>query len=461
MHELLYVANGCTQTQDIAASLLLHGWRVHRADTVQHAAAFLRKHSRRRLAGLLDLRAHAHGDSVAAVIALSSLPNAGWVAAINADQIQWPQIQALIRDCCVDYVSLPCPSQTLRTVLGHAYGMAQLLPQMPERPLDDAQGEDAMIGRSEAMRTLRHQLHKAAATDAPVFIAGETGTGKELAARALHAHSPRRRFPFVAINCGAIPQTLIQSELFGHERGAFTGAQQRKLGRIEQANHGTLLLDEIGDLPLDSQTALLRFLQEGQIERLGGDGTIRVDVRIVSASHVDLQQAVAVGRFRSDLYHRLCVLQLRQPPLRERGGDIDSIAEHALRTYAAEGKRAIRGFADCARQALHRYPWPGNVRELLNRVRQAVVMSEGRYLTASDLHLEAAIGLSTTLEQARIAAESDAIACALLRNGYRMLETARELDISRATLYRLIERYGLPRRPAHCAAADGIPAAID
>src|SRR3546814_7165683 len=204
-----------------------------------------------------------------------------------------------------------------------------------------------------------------------------TGTGKELAALAIHRHSARSERPFVVINCGAIPQTLVQSELFGYERGAFTGATQRKLGRIEMANGGTLFLDEIGDLPMDSQASLLRFLQQGSLERLGGHGEVRVDVRILTATHVDLAAAVAEGRFREDLYHRLRVIELHQPPLRERGGDIALIAAHALRHHAGEATRRIRGFAPCAQQAMQRYSWPGNVRELINRVRQAVVMCDG------------------------------------------------------------------------------------
>jgi DNA-binding NtrC family response regulator len=232
--------------------------------------------------------------------------------------------------------------------------------------------------------------------------------------------------------------------LFGYERGAFTGAQQRKLGRIEMANGGTLFLDEIGDLPMESQASLLRFLQEGSIERLGGHEQIPVDVRIVSATHHDLDQAIADGRFRADLFHRLCVLRLQQPPLRERGGDIDLIADHALQRYAQETSRGIKGFSPCARQAMHRHPWPGNVRELINRVRQAVVMAEGRYITAADLQIDdAADGVPMTLEEARDLATREAIERALHRNRRRLGESARELGVSRVTLYRLMQRLGM------------------
>jgi DNA-binding NtrC family response regulator len=248
----------------------------------------------------------------------------------------------------------------------------------------------------------------------------------------------------VAINCGAIPHSLIQSELFGYERGAFTGAQQRKLGRIEMANSGTLFLDEIGDLPLESQASLLRFLQQGSIERLGGHEQIPVDVRIISATHHDLDRAVAEGRFRADLYHRLCVLRLQQPPLRERGSDIDKLAEYSLQRYSQEGHRTLKGFSPCARQALHTHSWPGNVRELINRVRQAVVMAEGRLITAADLHIESSLTTPPpTLDEVRDAATRAAIERSLHRNRGRLVDVARELGVSRVTLYRLMQRHGL------------------
>src|SRR5690606_15680239 len=284
----------------------------------------------------------------------------------------------------------------------------------------------------------------AAKTDAPVYIAGETGTGKELAALAIHRHSARSERPFVVINCGAIPQSLVQSELFGYERGAFTGASQRKLGRIEMANGGTLFLDAIGDLPMESQASVLRFLQQGHIERLGGHGEIRVDVRILSATHVDLAVAVAEGRFREDLYHRLRVIELQQPPLRERGADIALIATHALRHHAGEATSRIRGFAPCAQRAMQRYAWPGNVRELINRVRQAVVMCDGPCITARDLRLDTTeTGIPETLDAVRCQGERAAIERALQRNGRRLAATARDLGISRVTLYRLMARHGL------------------
>jgi DNA-binding NtrC family response regulator len=281
-------------------------------------------------------------------------------------------------------------------------------------------------------------------TDAPVFISGESGTGKELTAVAIHERSARRDQPFVAINCGAIPAHLLQSELFGYERGAFTGANQRKIGRVEAANGGTLFLDEIGDLPLESQASLLRFLQERKVERLGGHGSTPVDVRIISATHVDMQTAMIEGRFRADLYHRLCVLQIDEPPLRARGKDIELLAKHMLDRFKKDASRRLRGFSPCAIAAIHNYGWPGNVRELINRVRRAIVMSEGRQITARDLELGEYVEVApVSLAQAREAAERQAIELALLRHRGRLGDAAHELGISRVTLYRLLSAHGM------------------
>jgi len=291
---------------------------------------------------------------------------------------------------------------------------------------------------------LFRSIRKVAMTDAPVFISGESGTGKELTAVAIHERSVRREQPFVAINCGAIPAHLLQSELFGYERGAFTGANQRKIGRVEAANGGTLFLDEIGDLPLESQASLLRFLQERKVERLGGHGSTAVDVRIISATHVDMQTAMIEGRFRADLYHRLCVLQIDEPPLRARGKDIELLAKHMLDRFKKDASRRLRGFAPDAIAAIHNYGWPGNVRELINRVRRAIVMSEGRQISARDLELGEYVEVApVSLAQAREAAERQAIELALLRHRGRLGDAAQELGISRVTLYRLLSAHGM------------------
>lgn len=439
--ELIYVTRGGAGRVLALAGLQRAGWSVRRAPDSRSVVKILQRDPHRPHAALLDLREGFTEYDLAEFGTALSAHNVGWVAGVDAMHLDSEPVRRLIRDYCYDYVTLPCPENVLHTVIGHAHGMAALT--CGEDAPHDADF-DGMIGESPAMQTLIRTLRKAALTEAPVFIAGETGTGKELAAMALHRHSRRHALPFVAINCGAIPHNLVQSELFGYERGAFTGAQQRKLGRIEMANGGTLFLDEIGDLPLESQASLLRFLQQGSIERLGGHEQIPVDVRIVSATHHDLDAAIADGHFRSDLYHRLCVLRLQQPPLRERGSDIDHLADYALQRYSQEGRRALKGFAPCARHALHSHPWPGNVRELINRVRQAVVMAEGRLITAADLHIDGASALPPpTLDEVRDAATREAIERALQRNRHRLIDAARELGVSRVTLYRLMSRLNL------------------
>ncbi len=445
--DFLYLAMAAREPGACLERLARHGWRARVVESGDDVLRVLRSRPAASYAGLLDVRGcPADGADVVALamrmrVALAS-ERVGWVAAMHPEQRGDDWLRALVREYCHDYVVLPCRDRLLAALLGHAGGMADLLPvRAAGSPRMRMEG---MVGESAAMQAMLRRLHKAALSEAPVYIAGETGTGKELAAAAIHRCSRRHDRPFVAINCGAIPQGLLQSELFGYERGAFTGAVQRKPGRIETAHGGTLLLDEIGDLPMDSQASLLRFLEEGRLQRLGGREDIAIDVRIISATHVDLALAVADGRFREDLYHRLRVLELQVPPLRERGGDIALIARQALRRHAGDASRRIRGFSPDALQAMHRYAWPGNVRELVNRVREAVVMAEGRYIDAHDLHLDGlADGAPLTLDAARCQSERAAIERALLRNGGRLLATARELGVSRVTLYRLINRHGL------------------
>ncbi len=316
-----------------------------------------------------------------------------------------------------------------------------------------------MIGSSEAMLELHRAIRKVATTDATVFISGESGTGKELTAQMIHARSERRDMPFVAVNCGAIPHDLLHSELFGYERGAFTGATQRKIGRVEQAHGGTLFLDEIGDLPHESQAALLRFIQERKIERLGGLESIDVDVRVIAATHQDMPAAVEQGRFRADLFFRLCVLEVREPPLRVRGKDITELAMHALERFKDERARKIHGFApDAIAASCIIYGWPGNVRELINRVRRAIVLSEGKFITAHDLELADHVALAPdSLREARTAADRRAIEVALfVHKGGRVVDAARSLGISRVHLHRLMQELGIPTRAVADEAHDSI-----
>ncbi|MGF6531464.1 DNA-binding NtrC family response regulator [Paraburkholderia sp. GAS206C] len=417
------------------------GWHVTIAGSPREVRQAARAGSI--MGGLLDLSGGFLPEDIAALEPCLIMPNVGWVAIAQAGQMDGVHTRRLVHDYCFDYITLPCASERIVDALGHACGMVSLdEPASDETTLLGAEVE--MVGSSDAMLALFRMIRKVASTDAPVFISGESGTGKELTAVAIHEHSPRHDAPFVAINCGAIPPTLLQSELFGYERGAFTGANQRRIGRVEAANGGTLFLDEIGDLPLDSQASLLRFLQERKVERLGGHDAIDVDVRIISATHVDINAAMADGRFRSDLYHRLCVLQIDEPPLRTRGKDIELLALYMLERFRKDASRKLHGFMPDAIAAMHNYSWPGNVRELINRVRRAIVMAEGRRITAADLELAGHVDIvPVTLSSAREAAERQAIELALLRHRGRLGDAARELDISRVTLYRLLTAHGM------------------
>ncbi|WP_408494522.1 sigma-54 dependent transcriptional regulator [Paraburkholderia xenovorans] len=424
---------------ELLTSFQARDWTVEVVDSVRDVQHAVQDGSL--AAGLIDLSSVFHTRELAAIEACLALPHLGWVAMAGAAELDHAAIRRLVRDYCFDYVTLPADNVRIVDTVGHACGMIQL--GVPA-PLDTSSAEDNMVGSSESMLALFRSIRKVAATDAPVFISGESGTGKELTAAAIHARSPRRNAPFVAINCGAIPPHLLQSELFGYERGAFTGANQRRIGRVEAANGGTLFLDEIGDLPLESQASLLRFLQESTIDRLGGNNAIDVDVRIISATHVDIDTAIDEGRFRADLYHRLCVLRIDEPPLRARGKDIELLALHTLERFRKDASRRLYGFSAEAIAALHRYEWPGNVRELINRVRRAMVMSEGRTITAEDLELAGYVAMvPITLAQARETAERQAIELALLRHRGRSGDAARELGVSRTTLYRLLGAHGV------------------
>jgi two-component system, NtrC family, response regulator len=274
---------------------------------------------------------------------------------------------------------------------------------------------------------------------------GESGTGKELLARAIHRLSLRASKPFVAINCAAIPETLLESELFGHEKGAFTGAVKQTIGKIEQANLGTLFLDEIGDVSPAMQVKLLRFLQNQVIERVGGRSEIKVDTRIVCATNQSLDGLMKENRFREDLYYRLNELTIKVPALREREGDAVMLANYFLRKFNAQFNRHIKGFTGDAVGAIAAHPWRGNVRELENRMKRAAVMAEGSLVTAADLDFEAssAASVSPNLRDARRRAEREAVQAALAQAGGNMSKTARLLGISRPTLYDLVGELGI------------------
>lgn len=306
-------------------------------------------------------------------------------------------------------------------------------------------GFEGMLGRSPQIREVFEAIKKVAPSDAPVLLSGDSGTGKELAAQAIHRRSPRKGAPFVPINCGAIPSELLESELFGHEKGAFTGAHAQQRGRFERAQGGTLFLDEIGELPTQLQVKLLRFLQEGQIERVGGREELHVDARVIAATNQDLERMISEGTLREDLYYRLAVIVIPLPPLHRRQGDVELLAEFFLRKYAEENQRTVIGFARDAQKALAQYVWPGNVRELENRVRRAVIMANGARLSLADMGLKSKFVKyeEIGLQQARDALERDMVSRALLKHGGNKSKAAAELKISRPSLYDLLQKFNL------------------
>jgi two-component system NtrC family response regulator len=316
-----------------------------------------------------------------------------------------------------------------------------------ERNLGKSISFEEIIGTSLPMKEIFATVRKVAGTDIPVLIAGESGTGKELIANAIHNLSSRKNSPFIAINCGAIPDTLIESELFGHEKGSFTGATAQRKGKLEYAHGGTLFLDEIGELAPELQVKILRFLQEKVVERVGGRQLIPVDSRVIAATNQDLEAEVKANRFREDLYFRLAVVKMALPPLRERENDVIQLAEHLVMVFSKELKRPPKKFSKSAIEAIRRHDWPGNVRELQNRVKRALVLAEGPSIGPGELELEFPNGStdpgSSTLKEAREALEREILENALNENNGNISKTAKALGISRPTLYDLISRYGL------------------
>jgi DNA-binding NtrC family response regulator len=368
-----------------------------------------------------------------------------WIGVLSPAGLQHPTRAKLVLDNFYDYHTLPLDTKRLSVVLGHAFGKTALKRQLSRKA--DALGRYGMIGKSPAMLRLYSMIDRVIGVEAPVLIAGESGTGKELVARAIHQHSSRAKGPFVVVNCGELPETLIQSVLFGHERGAFTGAVQRRVGSIEAAAGGLIFLDEIGDLQLDLQANLLRFLQEKTIIRVGSTQPIRVDVRVIAASHVDLQRAVEDGRFREDLYYRLNVLRLDVPPLRARHEDIHLFLDALLKEFAGQKNPRVRGYSQDALRAMRAYSWPGNVRELINRVQHALIMSENRLIGPTDLGIPAPSAQSNvvSLSRARAAASRAVIESVLRSTDHNVTRAARELGVSRVTLYRLMEKLDIGR----------------
>jgi two-component system, NtrC family, response regulator len=351
---------------------------------------------------------------------------------------------AAIAGGAYDFLEKPVQLDLLKTVLQRAWHVASLEQENRALREDISGGFEELLGVSPVMQVVYDKIRRVAGSSVPVLIQGETGTGKELVARAIHRQSPRQTGPFVAINCGAIPETLIESELFGHEKGSFTGAHKLQKGKVEFAHQGTLFLDEIGDLAMPMQVKLLRFLQEGKIERIGGREWVGVDVRIVAATNVSLQEAMEKGRFREDLFYRLGVVELVVPPLRERGEDALVLAHAFLSRYKSLNVK-VNGLSQAACDAIRAYGWPGNVRQLENRLKRAVLMAKGGQLTPEDLELQPAeqIASPRTLREARAQLEKDMIQQALAVHNGNISRAAEGLGLSRQTFYDLLNKYGL------------------
>lgn len=348
-----------------------------------------------------------------------------------------------------DYYQKPIDPQVLGLIIQRAFHLHALedenrrLQRGSDQPLMPLAG---VIAASPQMAKLCRTIEKLAPTDVTALLLGESGTGKEVLARALHTLSRRRRKPFVAVNCAAIPENLLESELFGYERGAFTGATKQTRGKIEYAEGGTFFLDELGDLPQLLQAKLLRFLQERAIERIGGRELIPVDVRVVCATNRDIKKLVEAGQFREDLYYRISEVTIDIPPLREREGDAVVIARMLLDRFAEQHKRALRGFTDEALAAIAGHDWPGNIRELENRIKRAVIMTDGKWITAEDLELmvkprEQPVLLN--LREARENAEAEAIRQAIRFAEGKITKAADALGVTRPTLYHMMGKYGI------------------
>ena len=347
-----------------------------------------------------------------------------------------------------DFMDKPVDLEVLKTVLqraGYLTGLEKenqkLLEREEKRVLPD------MIGTSPVMAKVFDTIRRVAGSDISVLIVGESGTGKELVAKAIHKQSHRANGPFIAINCGAIPETLLESELFGHEKGAFTGAHMQRPGRIESAEGGTLFLDEIGEISPALQVKLLRVLQERTIERVGGRVEIPVDTRVLAATNSDLQLAMKEGRFREDLYYRLNTVTIPVPPLRDRGADIAMLAKVLLQRFGDEAKKKISGFSREALLSLEQYSWPGNVRELENRIRRAVTLTDNLRIAPEDLDLEEPkdVQAGLTLKEARDAVEKRVIQQTLAQTGGNITKAATILAVSRPTLHDLISRHDIKK----------------
>ena len=355
---------------------------------------------------------------------------------------------AAVEGGAYDFIEKPVQLEVLKVILQRAVYLSRL--EQENRTLQEhagGTGFEEILGVSPAMQGIFEMIRRVAGSEVPVLITGESGTGKELVARAIHRQSTRKAGPFIAINCGAIPETLLESELFGYEKGAFTGAHRQQKGKLEYAEQGTLFLDEVGEMSLGLQVKLLRFLQDGRVERIGGRELIEVNTRVLAATNMDLKVAVEKGLFREDLFYRLSVVEIRIPPLRERGEDVLLLAQAFVSQYRDELHSRVKGLSDGAREAIRVHPWPGNVRELQNKIKRAVIMANTTLIQPADLEIpwEGAAKPSTTLKEARARVEKELIQGALASHNWNISRAAEELGVSRQSLHVLIQKYALDK----------------
>jgi two-component system NtrC family response regulator len=424
-------------------------YEVHFAEDRKAAVESFETHSP--AVTLLDLGLPPHpnecDEGLAVLSDILAIDNTAKVIIISGQGEKHNAIQA-VGAGAYDFLCKPVEMEELRLLIRRCIHVMEL--EKEYHKLQQSQRSDVfenMLGTSPQMQAVFAFIRKVAGTNAPVLLLGESGTGKEMAAAAIHRRSARKDGPFVAINCNAIPENLLESELFGHEKGSFTGAHVQRKGLLETASGGTLFLDEIGELPPAIQVKLLRFLQEQRLQRVGGRQEIQVDTRLVAATNADLKGLINNGKFREDLYFRLAVVTIRLLPLRERGEDIVFLACEFLQRYGSQNGRTRMVLAPDALRAMNRYSWPGNVRELQNRVKRGVIMASGSRITAKDLELERDRGVvssgATTLRQAREHVEREMVEQALKKNSGKITSAAADLGISRPTLYELMEKLGI------------------
>ncbi|MDH4056196.1 MAG: PEP-CTERM-box response regulator transcription factor [Gammaproteobacteria bacterium] len=435
------------------------GYDVYTAENRENAIVELRRHEPAVVLQDLGLPPHPDGmEEGLATLAetLRLAPHTKVVVLI--DNVDQEVAMSAVAQGAYNFYKKPVEFDTLRLIVNRAFAISELEAenrrlqyQVNESPLD------GIVAASEAMLAVCRMIEKVAPTDVTTLLLGESGTGKELLSRALHRLSPRADKNFVAINCAAIPENLLESELFGHEKGSFTGAHKQSIGKVELANGGTLFLDEIGDMPISLQAKMLRFLQERVIERVGGRQEIPVDVRVVCATNQNPEALIKEGLFREDLYYRVSEITINIPPYRDREEGRLILARTLLQKYSKQQKRAINGFADDAITAIETYAWPGNVRELENKIKGAVIMADGKMVTAADLGISGVEGEgeSLNLREVRQSAESKAIRVALTKSFGNISKAAELLGITRPTLYDLLNKYGLSSDPYSRKAGQG------